>query len=94
MGVWTRTVASLDAGDSTDIKAPTGTSGIHRVYVTSTNLTYITLKTDNHLNTLGKSADTTLNGGYYTLDQEASEITITAFGMSSAENVTVYAEWV
>lgn len=93
MGVFKRTVVSLDAGDSTNIKGPAGTGGIKRIYVTSTNLTFCTVKTDAHVNEVIKSVNTNLQEGYYPLEQSASEITITAFGMGAAENVTISTEW-
>lgn len=93
MGVFKRTVISLDAGDSVTIKGPTGTSGIKKMYLTSTNLTFATVKTDAHVNELAKSANTNYEEGYYPLEQSASEITVTAFGMGSAEAVTIITEW-
>lgn len=93
MGVFTRTVISLDAGEATTIKGPTGTSGVKKLYLTSANLTYGSVQTDSHVNSLAKSVNTNYAEGYYPLNQSASEVTVTVYGMGSAEAVTIIVEW-
>ena len=94
MGIFVRTVESKDAGETITIKAPAGKSNINKIYITSANLTYAVVKTDDGANTIIKSANTNYQEGYYPLQQSASEIDVTVFGMSSAEAVTVETEWV
>jgi len=93
MGVFTRHVHSLNAGESVTIKAPGGVAGVKKLYVTSTNITYANIKTDQYVNSVPKSANTNYAEGYYPLEQTASEIFITVFGMGAAENVTFVIEW-
>ena len=94
MGIFIRTVESKDAGETITIKAPAGKSSLNKIYITSTNLTYAVVKTDDAANTIIKSVNTNYQEGYYPLQQSAAEIDITVFGMGSAEAVTVETEWV
>lgn len=94
MGIFVRTVESKDAGETITIKAPAGRGNINKIYITSTNLTYATVKTEEGNNTIIKSANTNYQEGYYPLQQSASEIDVTVFGMGAAESVTVETEWV
>lgn len=94
MGIFIRTVESKDAGESISIKAPAGRSNLNKIYITSTNLTYAVVKTNDGANTIIKSVNTNYQEGYYPLQQSADEIDITVFGMGAAENVTVETEWV
>ena len=94
MGIFVRTVESKDAGEVITIKAPAGKSQLNRIYITSTNLTYAVVKTDEATNTIIKSTNTNYQEGYYPLQQSANEIDITVFGMGSAEAITVETEWV
>ena len=94
MGFFKRTTASLDAGDSTTITGPAGTSGLNKIYVSSTNLTYAVVQTGQGSNELPKSANTNYQEGFFPLQQSGNTVTVTAFGMSSAETVTILTEWV
>ena len=94
MGIFVRTVESKDAGETITIKAPASKGNLNKIYITSTNLTYAVVKTDEGANTIIKSANTNYQEGYYPLQQPASEIDITVFGMGTAEAVTIETEWV
>ena len=94
MGIFVRTVESKNAGETITIKAPAGKNNLNKIYITSTNLTYAVIKTDEATNTIIKSTNTNYQEGYYPLQQGAAEIDITVFGMGSSENVTVETEWV
>ncbi len=94
MGIFVRTVESKDAGEVITIKAPAGKGNLNKIYITSTNLTYAVVKTDEATNTIIKSTNTNYQEGYYPLQQPANEIDITVFGMGTAEAVTVETEWV
>ena len=94
MGIFVRTVETKDAGEMITIKAPAGRSSINKIYITSTNLSYAVVKTDEATNSVIKSPNTNYQEGYYPLQQSAGEIDITVFGMGSAEAVTIETEWV
>ena len=94
MGIFVRTVESKDAGETITIKAPAGRGSINKIYITSANLTYASVKTEEGVNSVIKSANTNYQEGYYPLQQRADEIDVTVFGMGSAEAVTVETEWV
>ncbi len=94
MGIFVRTVESKDAGETITIKAPAGKGSINKIYITSTNLAYASVKTEEGVNSVIKSANTNYQEGYYPLQQRADEIDVTVFGMGSAEAVTVETEWV
>ena len=94
MGIFVRTVESKNAGETITIKAPSGKSSLNKIYLTSTNLTYGSVKTSEGVNSLVKSTNTNYQEGYYPIQQAAAEIDITVFGMGSAEDVTVVTEWV
>lgn len=94
MGIFVRTVETKNAGESMAIKAPAGTGSINKIYITSANLTYATVRTADGVNTIIKSANTNYQEGYYPLQQSAEEIDVTVFGMGAGEAVTVETEWV
>ena len=94
MGIFTQKIVSLNGGESVTLDAPSGKSSINKIYITSTNLTYANVVTDEGVNQVQKSANTNYAEGYWPLQQPAAKPTITVFGPSTAENVTIIIEWV